>query len=436
MRSLSKPVIEYASFLDRGAQLLSDQSGSPEVAGAIEDYLGASTSRYLEALLSREERAADGVFFSGSRLATYVAGRVSSQVRDGATIGDPTCGAGDLLLACLLHAKLKQSVAETVKDWSRRVAGLDINADFTDSARLRLLLLARKLQQSDRSALSELTLSGFDGIRCGDYLQDKEKFADLDVIVTNPPFGEVRLEVHCPWGKGKVQRAGLFLWEMIVSAKVGQHLVAVLPDVLRSGTRYAAWRKVVEEQCVIHDMQVFGKFDSKVDVDVFVIHIQKSNGECLRPMWDWTGVQPSSSKVSDYFKVSVGPVVPHRHKGVGPWVPYLTVPDCPPFCEVKAKKKLRFSGTLHKPPFLVVRRTSSPSDRARALATIVRGKEPVAVENHLLVLKPRDGLLRTCSNLMAQLNDARTSQWMNVAIRCRHLTKRVVEQIPFGGTRA
>ena len=49
---------------------------------------------------------------------------------------------------------------------------------------------------------------------------------------------------------------------------------------------------------------------------------------------------------------------------------------------------------LIMPPFVVVNRTSSPRDRLRATATIIKGTEPVAVENHLIILSPKKGGLK------------------------------------------
>jgi hypothetical protein len=88
-------------------------------------------------------------------------------------------------------------------------------------------------------------------------------------------------------------------------------------------------------------------------------------------------------------------------------------------------------GTIFAPPFVAVRRTSSPSDRKRAVGSIILGNRPVAVENHLLVLTPNDGRLESCAELLVLLACDATSDYLNLAIRCRHLTTRSVMGIPW-----
>ena len=86
---------------------------------------------------------------------------------------------------------------------------------------------------------------------------------------------------------------------------------------------------------------------------------------------------------------------------------------------------------MFEPPFVVVRRTSSPSDRNRAVATVIVGEKSVAVENHLLVLLPKDGEVKNCHKLVQVLALAGTNDFLNAGIRCRHLTTGVVAQIPW-----
>src|SRR5205085_9704707 len=89
------------------------------------------------------------------------------------------------------------------------------------------------------------------------------------------------------------------------------------------------------------------------------------------------------SILKDNATVYVGSVVPHRHREVGPRVPYINAKSLPAWgriCSVQDRR--RFTGTLFSPPFVAVRRTSSPHDGARGIGSIVATKTPVSMENH------------------------------------------------------
>jgi hypothetical protein len=78
-----------------------------------------------------------------------------------------------------------------------------------------------------------------------------------------------------------------------------------------------------------------------------------------------------------------------------------------------------------------VRRTSRPGDEHRAVATIVVCDRPVAVENHLLVCRPRDGSGTACQTLLDVLQRPETTSWLDRRICCRHLTVSAVRSIPW-----
>ena len=91
----------------------------------------------------------------------------------------------------------------------------------------------------------------------------------------------------------------------------------------------------------------------------------------------------------------------------------------------------RFEGRVFSPPFVVVRRTSRPGDKHRALGTIINNARPVAVENHLLVLLPKDGTVKACRELLRVLRKPQTTQWLDQYIRCRHLTVSALADLPW-----
>ena len=125
-------------------------------------------------------------------------------------------------------------------------------------------------------------------------------------------------------------------------------------------------------------------------------------------------------------------MVPHRHAEAGPLVAYVHARSLPPWTEcTKIAENRKFTGRLFQPPFVTVRRTSRPGDKKRAVASLVLSDEPVAVENHLLVLLPRDGTASTCKQLLARLRSAKTDDWINRRLRCRHLTTAVLTDMPW-----
>ncbi len=93
-------------------------------------------------------------------------------------------------------------------------------------------------------------------------------------------------------------------------------------------------------------------------------------------------------------------------------------------------ERRKYSGKLFKPPLIVIRRTSSPSDKFRAVGTIIKGKELVAIENHMIVVQPIDGTVASCNQLIRTLKSQETNDFLNERIRLRHLTVGVVKQIP------
>ncbi|WP_279488598.1 hypothetical protein [Aeromonas veronii] len=136
--------------------------------------------------------------------------------------------------------------------------------------------------------------------------------------------------------------------------------------------------------------------------------------------------------VSDHFDVRVGPLVAYRDPLEGIHAPYIHSKNSPPWSTIDNFTEYRkFNGRLIETPFIVIRRTSSPSDKERVIATLVAcPSSNVAVENHLIILKPKSGLLEDCHWLLTKLKSERVNAYINDVIRCRHLTVGVVKEIP------
>lgn len=420
------------------SRILGDGSFDKHV---VHTLLNGAAAEALQEHVARETRSADGIFFSGKALSHYVASCISKKLKAGGAIADPACGAGDLLLACAAHFETEKCIARSVEAWSPRIIGLDLHDSFVGAARSRLKLLAVASFKSDLPFPKQTIPDDlFDNIQQGNYFEHIEKISNVDCVVMNPPFGTVVAPAECTWATGNVQLAGLFLASVVSNAKEGQEIVAVLPDVLRSGTRYARWREFISKQAVVKKVFVYGRFDEKTDVDVFVLHLVKSCNAFKKSTADWSSKnstqQPKRAVVpimEQKFKVSVGTYVPFRAKKEAGVVPYLCVNEAMPDKKVEVTGECKFDGTLHQAPFVVIRRTSNPSDSRRVIPTLITGPQHIAVENHLIVLSPLDGTMRSCESLLTVLNHSNVDKWMNEAIRCRHLTTAIVKQLPLTG---
>jgi hypothetical protein len=374
------------------------------------------------------QRRQQGTFFSGSKLASELVRLLHSVLPGSALVMDPTCGMGDLLLAYADTLPLKSTLEATLMYWGERVAGIELRADLVEMTKLRLLMLARA-RGNFRGALRNFDIF-FPLIIVGDMFDQAGLIRKADGYLFNPPFGQTSAHDVTEWSSGHLSAAALFL-DVLVKAKRPQSpIAAVLPEVLRCGTRYARFRNRLSEAGYGGEFVSAGRFDSWTDVDVFTTLLSENVALGIWRSENLVEIEPV--RVGDLFDVHVGAVVPHRHPKKGPWRRFACAKTAPAWApDYVPKNSRRFSGTVFKPPFVVVRRTSSPSDKKRAVGTIVLGKKLVAVENHLIVLIPKDGRIESCLELLTLLMRSETTGHLNREIRCRHLTTISVKAIPW-----
>jgi len=266
-------------------------------------------------------------------------------------------------------------------------------------------------------------------------LAEGDCFKAASHIVINPPFTQVPAPVGCAWGSGKVNSAALFMDVCLARSEAGTSIAAILPEVLRSGSRYEKWRSLFQQRVDLNKVEIVGQFDRHADVDVFIAVgvIRKTNRATGTASW----IPPEKANertVGDRFDVSVGAVVSYRDPHRGPWHPFIHARGIPPWEVVSSVlQHRRFVGRTFEPPFVVVRRTSRPGDKHRAVGTIIGGRDSIAVENHLLVLQPKDGTLETCHQLLRLLQENATSEALDRRIRCRHLTVPSLRKLPWSG---
>lgn len=416
---------QFEELLERAMATASGAPQGPLLHPSEDPLLNGLPYRSYRSSVSLHERRTAGTFFSGPKLARLVADRLRAEAGDDALVMDPTCGIGDLLLAYAELLPLRNNLLETIELWGDQLAGADLRSELVRMTKVRLVTLARA-RGGFREDLVDLRGS-FPNIVVGDMLQQSELLDKADAFLFNPPFGMTSGIGSGGWATGLVNSAALFLSTLVERRKAGAPIVAVLPEVLRCGSRYAAFRRHLEESGVGGSYESFGRFDPWTDVDVFVSTLRSDSNPQV-----WRSNPTTNKVISDLFDIRIGPVVPHRHQNVGKWHPYICAKSTPRWSTSFAPKmKRRFSGAVVKPPFVVVRRTSSPSDKERAVGSIIVSERSVAVENHLVVLKPKSGGIDDCKRLLYLLKSTETTDFLNREMRCRHLTKGAIASIPW-----
>jgi hypothetical protein len=424
------PSTSLASFEKYTSQLrtlLHDspfETVQPGLVAALDGEPGRKLRDSVQCRLLRES----GTFFTGKELSSRLLEGLPGVLSGGAT--DPACGAGDLLLAVARNLPIDRTFEKTMDKWASLLVGCDIHREFVSATKLRIALLA--LHRGAHPPKSDLDVSCLlPNITYGDGMMHRP-VETPKLVIMNPPYTRVVAPDDCSWGKGLVSSAALFVSRWLDMIPKGGRLIAILPDVLRTGSNYRLWREAVLKRSKVERLRILGRFDASTDVDVFAVDfVVGSDKPCEPGPWMWSTVR-HRAVVSTRFSVSVGTIVPHRDRKIGELHAYLNAQLAPPWgtC-IRLNAKIRTKRRLFKPPFVVVRRTSSPSDPVRAIGTVILGTRPVAVENHLLVLTPGKPTVEECGKLLGVLKSTKTTKWLNQRIRCRHLTVGAVRDIPW-----
>ena len=421
---------DFTRYVESIHQLVEPADHIPAVEwrDQLAQCLDGGPNRVLRSQPEQSDLKQQGAYFTGAGLALRVAN--AAVTRSAKTLYyDPACGAGDLLLAIARKLPLADTFPDTLRDWGTRLAGCDISDDFVRLAKTRLALLAAKRCRSSPPFDLPTASHWFPEVVVADSLSDARPTPKANVVVMNPPFGYVPAPPSCDWASGRVNAAALFATRAIRDARPGSRIVAILPEVLRSGTRYIAWRESVRASGNVLSARSLGLFDPWTDVDVYLLHFEKTPAKrrSKRPP-----TPAPKGGIGTRFYVHVGSVVPHRHPEEGMPVPYLHARSIPGWTESSDVPETRkFDGRLFQPPFVTIRRTSRPDDGKRAVATVILGDDPIAIENHLIVCLPKDGTAHACRELMHRLRSRKTDDWLNKHLRCRHLTTHLIARVPW-----
>ncbi|WP_155128827.1 hypothetical protein [[Actinomadura] parvosata] len=429
----------YNSYNDELHAILSNSSSLSGFAReSIAAHLDGAAYQRLRKTVDVRIRRSHSTFFTGSQLRARLVAPYRHLIRRGVPIMDPACGAGDLLIEALQHLPKAWTLRERCDYAARSLHGWDQIGVLAEVARKRLALalLTSEAAPSERRVAPE-----FPNIRQGDGIAEDCNYSNVRLILLNPPFARTLLPVPQSWGEGVTSQAAPFTLEVLKKADDGTRMAAILPDVLRSGSRYNRWRDEIEKLADIKKIEPIGLFDIWTDVDVFIAHMvvrsRKRRKANPREAWQDQSLTPGGTvRLGDVATISIGDVVPHRHADEGPTVPYLTVHDVPVGATVTHAPTRRFAGRLHQAPFVVLRRTSAPTRAGgeRLSVSIIDGSlGEVAVENHLVVVRPLDGSGLTCDSLKSLLEHPSVTKWLDARIRTRHLTKTSLLDLPLQG---
>lgn len=424
----------YVDHLNAVVQDLASSRADKGTQSSAIAVINGHSNQVLKNLVPTDELRSQGVFFSSADLADLAAANSPKSPDASHRILDPMCGSGDLLLACARRLPLGKTLRDTMAFWGKYLHGRDLHSEFINATKARLVLLAMHRHHFPAALHPRQISHAFPNIKVGCGVSNRRYIRSATHIMLNPPFHKVSAPIDCTWGGGNVNSAALIFEAYVRTAKPETRIVAILPDVLRSGSRYATWREEISRACRLLRVEVFGRFDHLTDVDVFLVDVQVRSPESVirNRSLDWIETADGDETIGDYFSVRVGPLVNYRTPKKGKWQPYLQSHELPAWTELREiQSNRRFKGALIETPFVAVRRTSRPEDRFRAVGSIIATRKPVAVENHLLVLEPKKKTLKQCRQLIDMLRDPRTNDWLNNRIRCRHLTTASVRDIPW-----
>ena len=432
--SLMRPFSTYVGSIESlvGTALSSGFGGlQVQIMSALDGGPGVA----LRDSIDLKKRRSIGAFFTGSRLSDELAKTFRVSVSEHSLILDPACGTGDLLLACSNRLPIAASLPDTLAAWGEQLFGLDLYPEFIRATKARLVLTAALRGQWAATPHLAEPDSWFPGIRVGNGLAIPTDMAKATHVIMNPPFNLFQTPEGIGWSSGLVSAASVFIDHVLATCRKGTHVAAILPDVLRSGSRYEKWREHISRRATVNRADIWGIFDHWADVDVFLLAatVGKDHFDSSKNSWDGTQKTKVGNTLSSVAKISVGPLVPHRHANRGQWHPYLHAQGLTRWgkVDVDSLPKKRFKGRVFPPPFVAVRRTSRPGDSGRAVGTVMSGDRPVAVENHLIVIVPNDASIDACDEILNQLRSKATDEWLDNRIRCRHLTVRALQELPW-----
>ena len=406
------------------------------IEGIIDSHNSDQISKFIDLdeidliarrLLTPEEMKTAGSFFTGQKLSTKLVQSIKETINEKSLILDPTCGTGNLLIEASRLLTIDRSLKSTLKKWGNQLAGHDTNPSFIDTTKLRIILEAISRGAKKDCSIHDAMMF-LSKITTKDTLTTTpEELKKVTHLLMNPPFSNIKLYNKDFFSNGTTNAASVILVHYLRNIGKECYISAILPDVIRSGSRYEKVRNFCDEK-ISGTCSIWGRFNKKTNVDVFLLTGRKSNSyQAIKWFEDINKEQTIGSR----YVVKIGPLVSYRDDEKGVLAPYLHQKNCPQGQTVTAiTEKRKFHGKLYTPPFVVIKRTSSPKDSPRASSTLVLGDQPIAVENHMIIIKPISECIDECFRLLSILQEKSTDDFLNDRIRLRHLTVKAIKEIP------
>jgi hypothetical protein len=124
-------------------QRLTEEFNKSKLSGFTQDIEKALCSnlvdQHLRASASIETLRQAGSFFTGDELADELVSKLEN-ININSRIMDPTCGAGNLLLACTKKLPVNETLSETLKEWGKILYGYDLVEEFVEATKIRIVL--------------------------------------------------------------------------------------------------------------------------------------------------------------------------------------------------------------------------------------------------------------------------------------------------------
>ena len=397
----------------------------PEEGVDFSCHLDGEAGRRLRNVVSIDELRRVGAFFTGEVHAAELLRFIPDPVN---CFTDPACGCGDLLLSASARLQVMPSLEATLRSWNQHLSGRDLVPEFVRAARARLVLAAISRGAYPTEGHTE-PAALLDSIAVGDGLELPLRAGTA--VLLNPPYGLVAAPVDCAWTAGQTTAAAVFLDALLEACPAGVYIAAVLPEVLRAGSRYSRFRTAVEKRLLISDAKPAGIFDALTDVDVFLLAGKTQDASAKKRPFRWLPPVPPK-RLEEVGEVRVGAVVANRDPHLGPWHLYIDARDVGGASVFRPQRHRRFKGTVVEPPFVAVGRTNrfNGGDGPRIRGTIVIADRPVAVENHLITVVPNIHTEVRCREIVKIIESQDASEFLDERLRCRHLTVCALREVP------
>jgi hypothetical protein len=139
MKAFRPYIARLHELLKRSARVPAEINSQAAIDAALDGQPADELRRCVS--LSRLRNA--GAFFTGSAMARRaIAAAGLSRLKRNATVLDPACGAGDLLVALVENLPRSPDFASTLSEWGGRILGRDLEPEFVRATKLRLALAA------------------------------------------------------------------------------------------------------------------------------------------------------------------------------------------------------------------------------------------------------------------------------------------------------